>query len=493
MDKKYGDGYRSKRSPDRSRLLAVETLRQVESEDAFSNLLLPRTLRAEQRRNPKFTFRDAAFTSELVYGTIRQKAYLDTVLAEFSSRPLDELDPLVKEILRVGAYQILFLRVPDHAAVAATVDVARSLTSDGPTRMVNAVLRAITRATPEEIEGIFERHSARTERLAARLSHPEWMVRGFETALTARGLPSSELEDVLAANNVNPKVNLVARPGLISAQELADEASEVLGRPTSQGEVSEHAVVLEGGDPAALPSVRTGVAAVQDQGSQLAGMLLAEAPLSGTDERWLDLCAGPGGKTALLAALGAGSGVEVTAVEINPRRAKLVERSVQALENVRVEAADGRTLPMPEAGPFDRVLVDAPCTGLGSLRRRPESRWRHQEEDLAELVDVQRDLFKRGVQLTRPGGVIAWVTCTPLVEETLHQVQEALDRGGVTLIDAVELAEPHVVADLRSGVDTSELTQAQADLVRQTVQLWPHRHGSDAMFIALLRKNEEED
>lgn len=473
-------------------MIAVEVLDQVDSEGAFANLALPRALRSEQQANANFDFRDSAFTSELVYGTIRQRRYLDTVIANFLSRPIGELDPLVLQILRVGAYQLLFMRVPDHAAVGETVDVARQLTTDGPVRMVNAVLRSITRATTEEIDQIFSAVPAGKSQLGARHSHPEWIVDALENALVSRGREPSEISDALAANNVNPRVNLVARPGLISAQELAEEAAEVLGRSASQGEVSEYAVILEGGDPAALPSIREGLAAVQDEGSQLAALLLAEAPIEGEDDRWLDLCAGPGGKTALLAAVGSSSGVVVTANEVNPKRAALVGRSVRALTNVEVLTADGRTLPMPDDGPYDKVLIDAPCTGVGSLRRRPESRWRHKLEDLEELVPLQRDLLRRGIQLTRPGGVIAWVTCTPLVEETLDQVQAALDNENVTLIDAAELAQKHMVAELNAGAEVEQLPGPRQELVKKTVQLFPHLHGTDAMFIALLRKNKKD-
>ncbi|MFT0763341.1 transcription antitermination factor NusB [Actinomyces sp. F1_1611] len=465
--------YRAKRPADPARLLAVRVLLQVEEEGAFANLALPRALRAEQQSNPKFDFRDAAFASELVYGTLRWRGYLDQVLDQFSSRPLTELEPVVWQLLRVGAYQLLFMRVPDHAAVAATVDAARELTTDGPVRMVNAILRSITRA--DDIDQIFAEIPDQDDRLAARYSHPVWMVRSFRRALEARGLPESELVPALAANNSIPKVNLVARPGLIAAQELAQEAEEILQRPTSQGQLSEYAVILDGGDPAALPAVREGRAAVQDEGSQLAALLLAAAPLTGSDRHWLDLCAGPGGKSALLGAVGAERGVDLVANEISAHRARLVEKSVRALANVTVTNLDGRTLPAPSGYRYDRVLIDAPCSGLGSLRRRPESRWRHQPEELAELVPLQRGLLQRGWELTRTGGVIAWVTCTPQVEETLEIVSWALEQGQVETIDTAATARTLTPIELEPGPN-------------QTLQLWPHRHGTDAMFVALLRK-----
>lgn len=469
--------YRPKRSADRPRAVALSVLEQIEQGGAFANLILPKALRAEQQSNSKFSFRDSAFTSELVYGTLRQRGYLDTVLARYCSRPLSQLDPTVLEILRLGAYQLLFMRVPDHAAVAESVDLAREATSDGPAKMVNAVLRSITRATEQEIDEIFDNIPGHIERIAAKTSHPQWVAQSFADALAAHGRKTSDLERVLQANNKAPAVNLVARPNLISRDELLDESREILEGDPYPGNLTPYSVFLDGGDPAALPSIRSGHAAAQDQGSQLAAILLVTAPLEGSDERWLDLCAGPGGKTALLASL-APKGTTVVANEINPKRARLVERSTQALDNVDVVVGDGRHFAAGYL--FDRVLVDAPCSGLGSLRRRPESRWRHHSHDLDELLPLQRDLFQAGIRATRPGGVIAWVTCTPQVEETLDQVDMALSGGEVELIDARTLVKGVIPDAIDFGRGSG--------IAPHTVQLWPDVHNSDAMFIALLRK-----
>lgn len=478
--------YRAKRRADRSRALAVEVLLDVTENGAFANLVLPRVLRAEQSSNRNFDFRDAAFTSELVYGTLRWRSYLDTVLSNFSSRPLADLDAAVLEILRIGAYQLLFMRVPDHAAVAETVDVAREMTTDGPAKMVNAILRSITRATPDDIDAIFSRSGTVDEELAARYSHPEWMIDVFRKALNSRGL-SASLEAALQANNDAPRVNLVARPGLITAGQLAAEVEEVLGRPTSQGMVSEYAVLMDGGDPGALPSLRDARAAVQDEGSQLAALLLADFHLQGRDKYWLDLCAGPGGKAALLAAVGAERGAELIANEVNQKRASLVKRSVQALPNVEVVCADGRDFRSEVQ--FDRVLVDAPCSGLGSLRRRPESRWNHNPEDLQDLLPLQRDLLASAVRLSRPGGIIAYVTCTPDVRETLDQVEWAISNFDLDLLDSATLAQNHVMIDLEgSGDHSTGNSPLRKRIIDKTVQLWPHLHGADAMFIALMQK-----
>jgi 16S rRNA (cytosine967-C5)-methyltransferase len=208
---------------------------------------------------------------------------------------------------------------------------------------------------------------------------------------------------------------------------------------------------------------------VQDEGSQLVASALADAPLDGPDHRWLDLCAGPGGKAALLGSLAALRKGHVTAVEVAPHRARLVEHAVRGLP-VKVVYDDGREF---EGGPFDRVLVDAPCTGLGALRRRPEARWRRQPNDLPPLTRLQRELLLSALRLVRPGGIVAYVTCSPHVNETRMTVNETIRRfdGTIEQVDPRPLLPG--VPSLGDG---------------PTVQLWPHRHGTDAMFLALLKR-----
>jgi len=298
-------------------------------------------------------------------------------------------------------------------------------------------------------------------------SHPKWIVRAFADAL---GGDWAETGRLLAEDNDPPPVHLCARPGRADAVELAEEVG---GAP---GAFSPYAVYLPGGRPADLTAVRQGRAHVQDEGSQLVAAALVAAELSGTDGRWLDLCAGPGGKAALLGALAAGAGARVTAVEVTEHRARLVEQAVRGLP-VTVRHADGRQVgggsDLPEAG-FDRVLVDAPCTGLGALRRRPEARWRRQPSDLPPLTKLQRELLGAALRAVRPGGLVAYVTCSPHLVETQVTVTETARRSTVPveLIDARPLLPPGMPG-LGPG---------------PTVQLWPHRHGTDAMFLAVLRR-----
>ena len=436
--------------PDAARLAAYDVLVAVRAEGAYANLLLPRLL---QERS--LAGRDAAFATELVGGTLRWLGAYDAVIDHVASRPPD---PGVRDALRLGAHQLLGMRVPDHAAVTTTVEVVRSRVGHKPAGFVNALLRRIAE---RDLAGWMAFLDAPVD---VRCSHPAWVVDALSEAL---GRPA-ELESLLAADNEAPRVTLVARPGLVEVAELVAAGAT----PSSYSRVG---AVLASGDPSALPAVPEGRAGVQDEGSQLVALALAEAGLDGRDERWLDLCAGPGGKTALLGALAATRGARVIAVEKLPHRARLVEQAVRALPpgTVEVRTGDG-TRPSWELGGFDRVLVDAPCTGLGALRRRPEARWRRSAADLDTLVPLQQSLLEAAVDSVRPGGLVGYATCSPVLAETLGVVSHTLDRRlDVRLEDASPLFAhvPDSVGPLPG-----------------TVQLWPHRHGTDAMFLALLRR-----
>ncbi|GAA4216491.1 RsmB/NOP family class I SAM-dependent RNA methyltransferase [Actinocatenispora rupis] len=453
---------------DRARRAAFEVLRQVHDRGAYANLALPALL-----GEWSLSGRDAAFATELCYGTLRATGTLDAVLAAGSNRPLSKVDGPVRDALRLGAYQLLYTRVPAHAAVSTTVALARSASGAGSASFANAVLR---RVSTSDLPGWLERLAPTDDAagLAVRYAHPEWIVRALGDAL---GGDEGDLTAALTADNERPAVHLAARPGRTTAAELAERVGGTVGR------LSPYAVYLPGGAPGDLAEIRDGRAQVQDEGSQLVTLALADAPLDGPDVRWLDLCAGPGGKAALLGSLAAQRGARLTAVEVTEHRATLVGKAVAGLP-VDVLHADGRTVgerPELPAGGFDRVLLDAPCTGLGALRRRPEARWRRQESDLDDLVALQRELLAAACRAVRPGGLIGYVTCSPHPAETTAQIAALLaDQPGLTQLDAraaLDAVTPEAVQGLGEG---------------PAVQLWPHRHGTDAMFLALLRRDAGE-
>jgi 16S rRNA (cytosine967-C5)-methyltransferase len=448
---------RAPRKPlDPARRAAFDVLRAVSERDAYANLALPAILNERQ-----IDSRDAAFATELTYGTCRAIGLLDAVIASAANRPADQIDPVLLDLLRLGAYQLLRMRVDAHAAVDTTVEQAAIEFDTARAGFVNGVLRNISKrdeaswvaelAPPSDTDPVGH--------IAFAHAHPRWIAQAFADAL---GAGAGELGALLANDDERPQVHLAARPGALTAEELAAAVHGTTGR------YSPYAVYLSGGDPGQLAPVRDDLALVQDEGSQLVARAMTLAPVDGDAGRWLDLCAGPGGKTALLAAIGRATGARVTAIEPTPHRAELVERNTVGLD-VEVLRVDGRESGLPAAS-FDRVLVDAPCTGLGALRRRPEARWRRQPGDVAGLAKLQRQLLASAIALTRPGGVVLYATCSPHLAETVGVVADAVRRQPVRAIDARPLFDP--VGDLGDG---------------PYVQLWPHRHGTDAMFAACLQ------
>jgi 16S rRNA (cytosine967-C5)-methyltransferase len=432
----------------------------VAERDAYANLLLPATL--AQRG---LVGRDAALATELSYGTLRGIGTYDAVLGICSDRDLNTLEPAVREVLRLGTHQLLSTRVAPHAAVATSVDLVRDVVGPRPAGFVNAILR---RVATRDLEAWLEiaapsRADDLAGHLAIRYSHPPWIVDALRAALGEEaGGDLAQTEAALAADGVRPQVTLCAVPGRTERGELAAAGA-------APARWSKFGAYLAEGDPARIPAVAQGRAGVQDEASQLAAIALARVPVgpadAASDSSWLDLCAGPGGKARQ-------TGARLAAADLHPHRARLVRSSAGG--GVGVLVADG-TRPAWRPGAFDRVIADVPCSGLGALRRRPEARWRRSPDSIADLHDLQRQLLSTALDSARPGGVVAYVTCSPHLAETRDVLADVLPAyPGVELIDA-----PAVLAEVPD--------LACPDPAGRYAQFWPHRHGTDAIFLALLR------
>lgn len=476
---------RSKDFVTASRYVAFNVLLAVTESDAYANILLPHRI-----VEAGLDSQEAALATELTYGTLRWQGLYDAIIARVSSRELDSIETRALVVLRLGAHQLLAMRTTAHAAVDQSVMLARKRCGESIAKFVNAVLRRVSEKSRDEwIVELTENAASAADALAVVHSHPAWIVRAFRDALS-RGRDVStpevhtrieaELLELLETDNAGPAVTLSRLDGdstKTTIELTGEDGSTFATEPCDYSPVG--LTLSRGGNPATIAQFGSGLLRVQDEGSQLAGQVLVNAQPVQTGEAWLDLCAAPGGKAALIASRGVPMGVTLTAVELHPARAKLVESALAPFEGVHVVCQDGVAFGREHSQEFDRILVDAPCTGLGSLRRRPESRWRKTPHDVGQLTALQANLLNSAISALKPGGLICYVTCSPHLAET---------RG---IIDSTLRKNPSIrELPVRPVLDSFTRKLLPDTGEGPSVQLWPHKHGTDAMFISLLTKVE---
>ena len=439
--------------PEPSRLLAFDVITEVNRNEGYSNLLLPAALNASTLED-----RDRNLVTELVYGTLRMQGKHDWVLSQVSDRDWSQVDDGIVDIARMGVHQIHEMRIPDHAAVSSTVEVARKRLGESKASFVNALLRSVTRKSYEQWFEPLNSLQDPVQHLSIQYSHPEWIVSAYFDLLKNWESVESELR----TNNIAALPTLVSWPGFSTLDDLIAIGAE----PTQYSQFGARIKA----NPGSFDIIKHRLAGVQDEGSQLVASVFAQA--SG-GESWLDLCAGPGGKAALLSSLAKQRGIQFTANEVSQARADLVTRVVHG---ARVWCSDGRDI-AEHKEEFDAILVDAPCTGLGALRRRPEVRWRRTIQDLRQLTNLQRELLHAAISVLSDGGVLGYATCSPHLAETTAQVNDVLRK--YPQLEQVDVS--------------SLLPENLHDAVRaKSLSLWTHIHGTDAMFMALFRKKSAE-
>ena len=436
--------------PDAVRLLVFDILQEVNQRGGYSNLLLPSAL-----KDSKFEQRDKGFATELLYGTLRMQGRHDYIASQISDRPWSEVDSGIVDVIRMGAHQLFEMRVATHAAVSATVELARKVLGESKASFVNAMLRKLSAQTLDEWMQPVHVIKDDVTRLSILHSHPEWIVSAYFDLLK----DFAEVESALIANNVPASPTLVWWPGRSSQEELI----ELGGVPTRY---SNYGMKFDG-VPNSLEPVRRRRAGVQDEGSQIVAQIFSK--VASDSATWLDLCAGPGGKAALISSIAHQSGHEFTANEVSEPRAELVR---QVVGKSRVWVGDGREI-NSHGESFDAIIADVPCTGLGALRRRPEVRWRRTVTDLRALTQLQRELSNSAVSILNDGGIFAYATCSPHFAETSVAVADILK------------AHPNL-----EQVDLTEYLPAglEGAMRGKSLSLWTHRPQSDAMFMAVFRK-----
>lgn len=439
--------------PDAPRLLAYDILHEVNRNGGYSNLLLPKTL-----AQSSLDERDRGFATELVYGTLRMQGRHDWILSQASDRPWNEVDPALVDVARLGAHQLFEMRVPTHAAVSATVELGRKVLGESKASFLNAILRKVSQKSLDEYVSDIALIKDDFERLEVLHSHPQWIISAYMDQLGN----IEEVEQLLIANNIAARPTLVAWPGLSTQQDLLD----IGAIPTP---FSPYGGIYDG-SPASLDLVISRKAGVQDEGSQLVADVFSQ--ISRNQNSWLDVCAGPGGKAALLAAIAKNIGIEFSANEISDVRAKLVSQVVQGALVTTVDAREISSLKKT----YGAILADVPCTGLGALRRRPEVRWRRSVADLKSLVVLQSEIIDASISVLEPGGIFGYATCSPHISETRIAVSETLKRHPeMEVVDVSSFLHPNL---RETGVDRGSLT------------LWTHRHNTDAMFLSVMRKKK---
>jgi 16S rRNA (cytosine967-C5)-methyltransferase len=436
--------------PDAPRLLVFDILTEVNRRGGYSNLLLPQALSASN-----FEQRDKGFATELLYGTIRMQGRHDYILAQVSDRPWSEVDQGIVDICRIGVHQLFEMRVATHAAVSATVELARKVIGESKASFVNAILRKVSaRSFDEWMAPVLEIEDS-VSRLSILYSHPEWIVSAYFDLLK----DYSRVEDELAANNRAAIPTLVSWPGASSQEDLVK-----LGAVATR--FSPYGATFEGA-PGSLDVIRHRKAGVQDEGSQLVAFIFSQATVSA--QSVLDLCAGPGGKAALISHICGVAGRTFVANEISDARAKLVKNVVG---NFPVWVGDGREI-ASHGQTFDAIIADVPCTGLGALRRRPEVRWRRTVQDLRALTQLQLELADSAIACLNPNGVFAYATCSPHFAETSGQVAMILKKHPeLEQIDVSQFLPSNLEGAVRNGA----------------LSLWTSVHDTDSMFLALFKK-----
>jgi len=450
--------------PRNARELAVRVLTDIEEKQAYSNLELKHAL--DQTRLSR---RDTALATELVYGTLSRLNTLDWMLGKFVTQPPVKLEGWVRNLLRISFYQLSYLdRIPERAAVHEAVEIAKAWGHKGIAGMVNGVLRNRLRQ-PEKVE--IPTDLPPVKRIALAHSHPEWMV---EEWMKLYG--EAEAESMCAANNLPPVVSLRANTLRVTRDELIAQ----IEKQKTDAEVEPSRVAPEGvivsdiGNIAELPAYASGSCTVQDESSMLVGRALA--PKSGM--KVLDVCAAPGGKTTHIAELMGNKG-EITALDLHPHKISLIEANafrlgISIIESRQGDARNADKLFSKQK--FDRILVDAPCTGLGVIRRKPDIKWHKWQEDISAISEIQYEILCAAAELAAPGGKIVYSTCTVQPEENEQLVRRFIAEHPVWELDGT------LAQDMPETI-----REKYGTLTEGYMQILPHHFGTDGFFISRLK------
>jgi 16S rRNA (cytosine967-C5)-methyltransferase len=429
------------------RVLTVTALHKIRKEGAYANILTN-----EMLSQNNLVRLDAAMFTDLVHGTTRYRRYLDYLIEICASRPIAEIEDQLVNILEFSFYSYLIRAKPQHAVVNEGVETAREIIGERSVGFINAILRNVVSKSKSDWDHEISNQLSGIDLLGTIYSMPNWIVEYFQKQVSNE----RELIVLLQSLNLSPVPTFLRPPN-----QRVNELNLIPGNWSPFGYFESKRGDLQ-------RKLLESRLVIQDEGSQLVALALISAEIVGSDNNWLDMTAGPGGKAAFLAAAAPSRNATLVANELHPHRAKLIENTLQRLD-LRADVQVGDALNQAWSAQFDRVLLDAPCTGLGALRRRAESRWRKTPADLIELVDLQKKLLSKAVRAARSGGIVGYTTCSLHPRETEEVVNF--------------IAKTHRVQILNAPMYLPGIPMEDSPFIK----LWPHRHGTDGMFMALLQ------
>lgn len=437
------------------RELALDGLMQVEKSGAYSNLLLNNLI--EKNNIDK---KDVGLLTEIVYGTIQRRDTLDYYLQPFLRK---KVEPWVKVLLRFSLYQMLYLdRVPERAAIHEAVEIAKKRGHKGISGMVNGVLRSIQREGVPSLDEIKNEE----QRLAIATSHPEWLVKEW---IDEYGIDT--VQKMCEVNLLPPVPTARVNVSKTSVEEML-QTLEAEGIEAKHGDLAEDAIQIEKGNVAHTEAFKNGLLSIQDESS----MLVARALSPEIGDTILDSCAAPGGKTAHIAERLQGTG-KVVSLDLHPHKVRLIEQQAKRLqlENIKTKALDARKVQEQfEAESFDKILVDAPCSGFGVIRRKPDIKLGKKKEDSERLATIQLSILEKVAPLLKKGGRLVYSTCTIEKVENEQVLEQFLQ------------SHPEFERDMSM---TERLPNKVAPYVQNgEVQILPHYFATDGFYIACLRK-----
>lgn len=464
----------SKRKPT-AREVALDVLTKVEQEGAYSNLLLNQSLQKLQLERS-----EAAFATELVYGTIQRLNTIDYFLTDFVAKGMSKLQPWVRNLLRISFYQLYYLdRIPAHAAVNEAVNIAKRKGHQGISGMVNGVLRNVLRRKEQlNIDPALDP----VTRIAVTYSHPAWLVEKWMQQYGEKVTIA-----MCASNNTAPNVSVRVNSSRTDRNSMLEKMREagVQARPS---ELSKAGIIVESGGNMALTDwFAEGLISIQDESS----MLVAEAVNPKPGMKVLDCCAAPGGKTAHIAEKMGDQGT-VLANDVHPHKQKLIADQAQRLKLQSIRTMVGDALELGdklEQGSFDRILLDAPCSGLGVIRRKPDLKWAKQPEEIDRIADLQSELLDEVQSLVRPGGILVYSTCTIEPQENEERVRSFLQRHSDFELAPAE-TESEEWKEVCARVSAAAAAAQPGVVAAGMIQILPHYFHSDGFFIARLQKKK---